>query len=218
MPQAGASEIVSAIARRALSLIADAGHLSLPEAPPRASGMQEAARPASQLFQQELARIGCSGSGGTSTSGFSGGSGGQEVAGSSEAECGQDGARQLDGAGAASSGRGSPDGGGGSNGVEGIVTRQLSVAQAGNGATPSTGLGPSPKAAALLARLQGFVAEHILPADPVLQAFHGDRHNPDRCRDIFRAVSEISSVSSLHCIGHTNSASRQMRCVLHRRT
>jgi len=203
VPQAGASKIVSAIARRALSLIADAGHLSLPEAPPQASGMQEAARPASQLLQQELARIGCSASGGSSTSGFSGG-GGHEVAGSSEAECGQDGARQLDGAGAASSGRGSPDGGGGGGGgAEGIVTRQLAAAQAGNGATSSTGLGPSPKAAALLTRLQDFVAEHILPADPVLQAFHGDRHNPDRCWR-HRAVSEISFVSSLHCIDHTN--------------
>lgn len=44
-----------------------------------------------------------------------------------------------------------------------------------------TGLGASPKAQQLLSRLRTFMKDHVDPVDHVLEAFHGDRLNPDRC-------------------------------------
>ena len=177
-------EVVSSIAKRALSLIADAGHLSLPEPPlqtPMANEQRRGAPPAAQLFEQELQRIGCS----TASDGSArdSGSGAATHAGG----VGGSGTRQHTSGTAGFSGRGSCGGSREDN--------TASAAQAGgDGAGSSaTGLGPSPRVAALLARLQAFIAEHLAPADAALHAFHGDRSNPDRCvRNAPSLLTEIA--------------------------
>lgn len=161
-------EVVSSIAKRALSLIADAGHLTLPEAVSAAkTEAEQPAQPpsgpsASQLFQPELQRVGCSvSSQSCNISGNGGGGGGRMGAaerGSAAAADFNQTSRQHSGGEAGPSGCRQSD--------EWSLSRQPTAA--GGEASPAgrggTGLGPSPEAAALLDRLKAFMDEHILPA------------------------------------------------------
>ena len=174
--QAGSEEVVSSIARRALSLIADAGHLALPEpqssadgqaapsAAVAAAGHPPAAPPASQLFQPELQRVGCSATDvhhSTASSSMRHSSSGDSpgaaagLSGAAATSC-EDVSRQS----TANEAR-APDRQTGSGGVSRQPTAAAEVVPASR---TSSGLGPSPKAAALLTRLQAFMQEHILPA------------------------------------------------------
>lgn len=175
--QAGSVEVVSSIARRALSLIADAGHLALPQ--PLSEADDEAAQqaqqadagpPASQLFQPELQRVGCSAGGHNHSSGGHGcGTGSRSQDGAScqgSAVQGSSGSLASD-----LQGRGRQD----SSLEAGCFNRPHSGSTLSRQPTAAaevecdaghsgTGLGPSPRAAALLKRLKAFMAEHILPA------------------------------------------------------
>jgi hypothetical protein len=184
--QAGSEEVVSSIARRALSLIADAGHLALPEPASPAGGQAAssavatverppAGPPASQLFQPELQRVVCSAidlGHGAANSCIRPGSGGDRpdatgLHGASATSC-EDASRQCTANEARASSR---------QAESGAVSRQpTAAAEPGPANRTSSGLGPSPKAAALLTRLKAFMDEHILPAGALDSAIGDLKH------------------------------------------
>lgn len=165
---------MSSIAQRALSLIADAGHLALPEPSPPAGGQSApsatatadgppAGPPASQLFQPELQRVGCSATdvhyGAVSSSMRPGSSGGSPNAaglpGAVATLC-EDASRQSTADEARASDRQAESGA--------LSRNPTAAAEPAPTSRTSSGLGPLPKAAALLTRLKAFMEEHILPA------------------------------------------------------
>jgi hypothetical protein len=184
--QAGSEEVVSSIARRALSLIADAGHLALPEPAPPAGGQAahntaaataqqpSAGPPASQLFQPELQRVGCSATDARQSTGsrsMRSGSNFDSSAAAGGPSCAtgscEDASRRSTANEARAPGRQTG---------RGAVSRQpTAAAEPAPASGTSSGLGPSPKAAALLKRLKAFMEEHILPAG----AFQLNQANDD---------------------------------------
>lgn len=169
---------MSSIAQRALSLIADAGHLALPEPAPPAGGQaassaavaaeQPPAGPAAlQLFQPELQRVGCSAMdphhGALRSCSRPGSSGDSlDAAGlpSTAATLCEDTSRCSTANEAPTSVMQTDSG---------VVSRQHTAAAVPAATSrTSSGLGPSPKAAALLTRLKAFMEEHILPGGVLL--------------------------------------------------